>query len=416
VSATEQLQAARSGDARRQPTSAAVAVLGTFQTDFKTRHPEHTFAEQAQIAAAGALRDAGMTPDDIDAIVFSLAPTWFMGVADADRWAIDHIFGAGKPMMRVHTGGATGGSAVQAAYNLVRSGLHRSVLVVGAERIADTADAQNVLNLIFDVFYERDMPLSTNTAVGLWTTAYLQRYGFTEEDLALVAVRARRNALKNPHAHLKGNITVADVMASRMICTPLKLFDICPRSSGSAAMIVGNLAMARRFRPRPAFINGVASRTTTYWIGDRMTPTTDLRFTDFDLAGVAARACYRLAGITDPLKQIQVTELYDPYTVMLPLHLERLGFCGPGTALRLERDGYWDVEGGAVAVNPSGGTLCTNPIAVTGLVRAIDAADQVMGKADAMQVPNVKNAVSTAVGGIQQFFNCIVFGDEPRTH
>src|SRR5438045_1219885 len=77
---------------RRAVMRTAVAVLGTYQTAFKTHHPEHTFAEQAQIAAAGALRDAGMSPDDIDAIVFSLAPTWFMGVADADRWCIDEIF------------------------------------------------------------------------------------------------------------------------------------------------------------------------------------------------------------------------------------------------------------------------------------------------------------------------------------
>jgi acetyl-CoA C-acetyltransferase len=393
-----------------------VAVVGSFQTPFKTHHPEHTFAEQAQIAAAGALHDAGMTPDDIDAIVFSLAPTHFMGVADADRWSIDYIFGAGKPMMRVHTGGATGGSAVQAGYNLVRSGLYRSVLVVGAERIAETPDAQDVLNLIFDVFYERDMPLSTNTTVGLWATSYLQRYGFTQEDLARVVVRARRNALKNPNAHLKGDITVDDVMASKMISYPLKLFDICPRSSGSAAMILGSLEMAKRHCARPAFVNGVASRTTTYWIGDRMTPSTDFDFTNFTVAETTARECYRAAQISDPLKQIQVTEFYDPYSNMTPLQLERLGFCASGMALRLEREGYWDVEGGAVAVNPSGGTLCTNPIAVTGLVRAIDAANQVMGKAGAMQVPNVRNALSSAVGGIAQFFNCTVFGDEPRGH
>jgi acetyl-CoA C-acetyltransferase len=393
-----------------------VAVLGTFQTPFKTHDPHHTFAEQAQIAAAGALHDAGMTPDDIEAIVFSLAPTHFMGVADADRWAIDYIFGAGKPMMRVHTGGATGGSAVQAGYNLVRSGLYRSVLIVGAERISETPDAQDVLNLIFDAFYERDMPLSTNTTVGLWATSYLQRYGFTQQDLARVVVRARRNAMKNPNAHLKGIITIEDVMASRMISYPLKLFDICPRSSGSAAMIVGNMEMAKRYRTRPAFINGVASRTTTYWIGDRMTPTTDFDFTTFALAETTARECFRAANITDPLKQIQATEFYDPYSNMTPLHLERLGFCASGTALRLEREGYWDVEGGAVAINPSGGTLCTNAIAVTGLVRAIDAATQVMGTAGAMQVPNVKTAISTAVGGIAQFFNCTVFGDEPRGH
>lgn len=394
-----------------------VAVLGTFESEFKTHHPDVNFAEQAQQAAAGALRDAGMTPDDIDAIVFSLAPTWFMGVADADRWALDQVFGAGKPVLRVHTGGATGGSAVQTAYNLVRSGLHRSVLVVGAERMAETPDAQDVLNLTFDMFYERDIPLSTNTAVALWATGYLHRYGLVPEDLARVAVRARRNALKNPHAHLKGEITVADVMASKLISWPLKLFDICPRSSGSAAMIVGDMAMARRFRTRPAFINGVASRTTTYWIGDRMTPTTDTDHFDFELAAMAARECLRRADIRDPLSQIQVTEFYDPYTVMTPVQLERFGFCNPGTALRLERDGHWDVDGGAVAVNPSGGTLCTNPIAVTGLVRAIDAARQVMGAAGTMQVARpVRNAVASSVGGMPQFYNCTVFGDEPRGH
>lgn len=393
-----------------------MAVLGTFQTEYKTHHPQHTFVEQAQLAAVGALKDATMTPDDIDAIVFSLAPTWFMGVADADRWAVDYIFGAGKPMMRVHTGGATGGSAVQAAYNLVRSGIYRSVLVVGAERIAETPDAQNVLNLIFDVFYERDMPLSTNTSVGLWASKYLQRYGQTQEDLARVAVRAWGNATRNPRAHLKGNITVDDVMKSKMISYPLKLYDICPRSSGSAAMIVGNMDMAKRFSPRPAFINGTASRTVTYWIGDRITSTAATDFIDFDLAEDASAECYRKAGITDPVKQIQVTEIYDPYTLMTPVQLERLGFCGPGMALRLEREGYWNVEGGAVAVNPSGGTLCSNAIAVAGLARAIDAAEQVMGKAGAMQVPRVHNAIASAVGGIAQFYNCTMFGTEPSTH
>lgn len=392
----------------------AVGVLGTYQSDFRTRDPDRTFVEQAQIAAVGAMKDAGMTPDDIDAIVFSLAPTWFMGVADADRWAIDAIFGAGKPMMRVHTGGATGGSAVQAAYNLVCSGLYRSVLIVGAERIAETPDAQDVLNLIFDVFYERDMPLSTNTTVGLWATGYLHRHRATQTDLARVAVRARRNAMKNPHAHLKGEITVEDVLASPMISYPLKLYDICPRSSGSAAMILGDMDMVKRFRTKPAFVTGAASRTTTYWIGDRMSPATDCDFVDFALAGRVAAACYERAGISDPLRQIQVAEVYDAYTLMQPVQLERLGFCASGMALRLEQEGYWDCDGGAVAVCPSGGTLCTNPIAISGLVRAIDAANQVMGTAGAMQVPRVKNAVSTAAGGIAQFYNCIVFSDEPR--
>lgn len=390
-----------------------VAVLGTWQSEFRTHDPDHTFVEQAQRAAVGAMRDAGMTPDDIDAIVFSLAPTFFMGVADADRWAIDHIFGAGKPIFRVHTGGATGGSALHAAHTLVTSGMARSVLIVGAERIAETPDAQKVLNLIFDVFYERDMPLSTNTLVALRATGYMQRYGVTQEDLARVVVRARRNALKNPHAHLKGEITIDDVMNSRMIAWPFKLFDICPRSSGSAAMVIGDAGMTRRFATRPAFINGTAARTDTYWMGDRMGPTAELDIFDYELISHAARQAYRRAGISDPLRQIQVTEFYDPYSINTAFNLEQAGFCSPGTAMRLEREGYWNCEGGAVAVNPSGGTLCTNPIAVTGLVRCIDAANQVMGKAGAMQVPGVRNALATASGGAAQFYACTVFGAEP---
>lgn len=390
-----------------------VAVLGTWQSDFRTQVPELTFVEQAQVAAHGAYRAACMTPDDVDAVVFSLAPTFFMGVADADRWAVESVFATGKPIFRVHTGGATGGSAVEAAYTLVRSGMARSVLVVGAERIAETPDAQKVLNLIFDPFYERDMPLSTNSLMALRATAYLHRHGLTQEDMARVVVRARRNAMKNPHAHLKGEVTIDDVLASKMIAWPLKLFDICPRSSGSAAMILGNMDMARRFCVRPAFINGVASVTDTYWMGDRMVPSGDTDLIDYTLVARAVTESYRRAGIRDPRKQIQVTELYDPYSFNCSAKLEQAGFCSPGTAMRLEREGAWECDGGIVAVNPSGGTLCTNPIAVTGLVRCIDAADQVMGRAGPIQVKDVHNALATSSGGAGQFVSSLIFGDEP---
>jgi acetyl-CoA C-acetyltransferase len=394
----------------------SVAVIATFESDFRTSHPAKTFPEQAQEAALGAMTAVGMAPDDIDAIVFSLAPTFFMGVADADRWSIDFIFGAGKPIFRVHTGGATGGSAVHAAHALVASGMARTVLIVGAERIAETPDAQKVLNLIFDAFYERDMPLSTNTCVALQLSRYLQNHGLTEEDMAQAVVRQRRNAMANPHAHLKGDITIADVMNSKPIALPLKLFDICPRSSGSAAMIIGDEAATLRFQSRPAFINGIGGVTDTYWVGDRITPTCRTDWSSQKLIELAGQRAFARAGITDPMRQIQVAELYDPYSCIGYQTLEHLGFCAPGVAARLDRDHVWDVDGGQVAVNPSGGTLCTNPIAVTGLVRAIDAASQVMGTAGPIQVPRVRNALSTALGGIGQFANVTVFGAEPTSH
>jgi acetyl-CoA C-acetyltransferase len=388
-----------------------VGVLGTYQSNFKTREVDKTFAEQAQGAALGVLDASNMNPDDVDAIVFSLAPTAFMGVADADRWCIDHIFGAGKPMMRVHTGGATGGSAVHAANSLVRSGIFRSVMIVGAERISETPDAQKVLNQIFDPFYEKEMPLQTITTVAMMANAYMQRHGVKQEDLAHLVVRQRRSAMNNPHAHLKGEITIDDVMASPMISYPLKLFDCCPRSSGSAAMIIGNMDMVRKHQSHPAFINGTGGVSDSNWIGDRIVPTAHADFIDWKLMRVAGAECFRRAGIDDPINQIQVAEVYDAFSIQGLTQLEQLGFCSSGTAFRLERENAWDVNG-AVAVCPSGGTLCSNPIAVSGLVRAIEAANQVMGTAGGHQVANVHNAVATSVGGIAQFLNCTVFGND----
>ena len=355
-----------------------------------------------------------MRPDDIDAVVFSMAPTHFMGVSDADLWAIDHVFAAGKPFFRIHTGGSTGGSAVHAGIALIRSGMFRSVLIVGAERLGETPDAQEILNLAFDAFYERDMPLSTNTTVALMATRYLHRYGLTPRDLASVVVRQRGNAMKNPNAHLKGDITVDDVLESPLVAYPLRLFDICPRSSGSAAMILGSSDVIDTFQSRPAFINGYASISDSYWVGDRLTAMAPYDIEDMAISSVIGREAFGQAGVTDPFRQVQVAELYDPYSLVGYTQMEQLGFCTPGTAPLLDAEGTWAIAGGAVAVNPSGGTLCTNPIAVTGLVRAIEAANQVMGTAGDIQVSGVRNALSTAIGGMAQFTNVTVFGDEPQ--
>src|SRR5690554_6495112 len=93
-----------------------VAIIGVGETPFKARFDEKTYPELAQDAVALALQDSGLEPDQIDAVVFSMAPTTFMGVGDADKWSVDYVWARGKPFMRVHTGGATGGSALQAAY------------------------------------------------------------------------------------------------------------------------------------------------------------------------------------------------------------------------------------------------------------------------------------------------------------
>ena len=390
-----------------------VAVIGVGQTQFRARHDEKTYPELAQEAVTLTLKDAGITMDEVDAVIFSMAPTTFMGVNDADKWAVDYVWARGKPFMRVHTGGATGGSAFQAAYSHVASGQYNTVLVVGADRLTETPDAQYVLNLIWDQFYEQDFALNTVTMTALAAQRYMSKYGTTEEQYANVVVRARRNALNNPSAHLKGNISIDDVLNSPRISWPYKLFDICPRSAGAAAMILTAGHLARERCSRPAFVTGTAGVSNTVFMGDRMGPYADTDFADFSELKGAARECLRQAGITDMLRQIQTVEIYDPFSSFQFPQLESLGFCESGTAQKLSDEGFFDMDG-EFPVNPSGGTLCTNPIGVTGLVRALEAAKQVMGKSEAMQVKNTHNALATAIGGSTQFFIVTMLSDEPR--
>ena len=390
-----------------------VAIIGVGQTAFRSRCDDKTYPELAQEAVVLALADSKLQPEQIDAVVFSMAQTTFMGVADADKWAVDYTWARGKPFMRVNSGGATGGSALQAAHAHVASGQYGTVLVVGADRITETPDAQFVLNLIWDPFYEQDFALNTVTMTAVATQRYMHKYGTTEEQYANVVVRARRNALNNPSAHLKGAIDIAAVMASPRIAWPYKLFDICPRSAGAAAVVISNETLARERCSRPAFITGTAGVANTVFMGDRMGPYADTDFADYAELKQAARECYRQAGITDPLREIQAVEIYDPFSSFQFPQLESLGFCASGTAQRLSDEGAFDMDG-QLAVNPSGGTLCTHPIGVTGLVRAAEAARQVMGRAGAMQVPKVRNALATAIGGSTQFFTVTMLSDEPR--
>jgi acetyl-CoA C-acetyltransferase len=200
-------------------------------------------------------------------------------------------------------------------------------------------------------------------------------------------------------------------MNSPRVAYPYKRFDICPRSSGAAAVVLSNLEVAKQKCARPAFINGVSAITHSVFMGDRMGVFSETEFADHDGENIAAYEAYRQAGITDPSSQLQVAELYDPFsTFQFPI-LESLGFCGRGRAAAISDEGGWDL-GGPVSVNPSGGTLCTNPIGVTGLVRIVDAANQIMGKAGQNQVAGVHNAVATAAGGSTQFFTVTVLGDD----
>src|SRR5581483_1861594 len=170
-----------------------VAVAGVGQTPYRHHYEEKTQPELVREAATAALADAGVALADVGAVVYSMAPDALIGVMHAERWVADAAGAAGKPMLRVNTGGSTGLTSVQVGYDHVASGLFDCVLVVGADRVGESGDAQTILNRIWEPLYERPMPLNTITMLAMQAIRFFELYGAIPEDLARVSVKNHRN-------------------------------------------------------------------------------------------------------------------------------------------------------------------------------------------------------------------------------
>ena len=386
-----------------------VAIVGVGQTKYQFRRDDCSYSDLVFEAVTNALAETSLRISDMEAMVFSLAPDSLSGLSNAERTCVDAIGAQGKPFMRVNTGGSTGISAVQVGFYHVASGMFDCVLVAGADRVGESGDSQTILNKIWDVYYERALPLNAINMLAFSAVRYMSKYGMTEEHMALVAVKNRKQAMNNPHAHIQKVVTVEDVLASRMICYPIKLYDACPQSSGGCAIIMCTEEIAKKVSPQPAWILGIGHHSETYYMGDRMGPCLVHDHADADAKGEAIKKAYLMARIKDPLKEIQTAELYSPFTSTEFHAIDAAGFCKKGESLKLIESGFFDMDG-RLPVNPSGGVTCSNPIAVTAMVRVGEAALQVMGKAGRRQVLDVRNALATGNGGDHQFFGAVVVG------
>jgi acetyl-CoA C-acetyltransferase len=395
-------------------TPRKVAAIGVGQTPFGPTKDAPTYVEMLQRAADAALTAADTSIDDIDAVVLALAPESLMGVNHAERWCVDYIGGRAKPVMRIQTGGATGLSAVAAGYQHVASGVYDRVLVVGADRVRESGDAQKIFNKIWDPFYERSLPFTTITMIAMSAVRYMHNYGMTEEQMARVSVKAHHNGAINPNAHIRREVTIDEVLESRYLSWPLKLLDACPQSAGGCAVVLSSEDGVDDAHT-PAWISGLSMAGETYYIGDRLeTSSRGYDYGDAEALAVAAEAAYAMAQITDPRTEIDAVESYASFTPVEIHNAEALGLADLGTAASLFDEGYFDLDG-QQPFNPSGGVICTNPISVTAMVRFVEAVLQVQGRAGAHQVPDAKTVVATGAGGSHQFFNVAVVTSEDRS-
>ncbi len=381
-----------------------VAVVGVGQTKFRTRRDDKTHPELTYEAMNKAFEHANLELKDIEAIAFGTMDP-FDGIYLPERWDVTSG-GIGKPFMKISTGGTTGLTTGLAAYEHVASGLFDIAMAVCTQRVGECVDAQPVLNTAVCPIFERYSGAGAISVAAIQATVHMHKYGTTEEDLAWVSVKDHKNALKNPNAHIKLDIGVEEVLNSSVVSSPLKLLECCPRSDGAVAVIFASEEVAKKIRDNPAWVVAETTISDNYYAGDRP----DL--SDWDTLAIAGRKLYRHAGVDDPKKDIDVAELYSPFTIQEVLELEALGFCKKGEGKDLAREGVTFPDGD-MPTNPSGGVLCTNPIGATGLVRLAEAALQIMGEAS-NQIPDVNVSLAHAWGGTLQFHTLMLLSSKKK--
>jgi acetyl-CoA C-acetyltransferase len=234
--------------------------------------------------------------------------------------------------------------------------------------------------------------------------SYMRRSGAPDHIGILVALKDRLNGLKNPYAHLhEHDITFESIQEAMMLWDPIRYSETCPSSDGACAMVLGSEKVGDAAPGKVAWVHGSAMRSEpTLFAGrDQVNP---------QGGQDCAADVYRQAGITDPRKEVDVVEMYVPFSWFEPMWLENLGFTDVGSGWKMTESGATEMSGD-LPVNCSGGVLCTNPIGASGMLRFAEASMQVRGTAGDHQVDGARTAVGHAYGGGSQFFAMWVVRD-----
>jgi acetyl-CoA C-acetyltransferase len=380
-----------------------VAITGVGQTKYDTARPDHSIAGLCREAALRALEDAGVTWNDVDAVVIGKAPDMFEGVVMPELYLADALGATGKPMMRVHTAGSVGGSTALVAAGLVKTGIHKRVLTVAFEK---QSESNAMWALSMRIPFQPALVAGAGGYFAPHIRSYIRRSNAPDHIGILVAVKDRKNALKNPYAHLHlEDISYEKVAESMMIWDPLRYLESCPSSDGACAMVLSSEDAVTGDRA-PAWFAGTAMRSeATQFAGrDQVNP---------QAGKDCAKEVYRQAGISDPRKEIDMAEIYVPFSWYEPMWMENLFFAPEGEGWKMTDEGATAIDGD-MPINPSGGVLSSNPIGASGMIRYAEAAMQIREQAGEHQIDGARTVMGHAYGGGAQFYSmCILTKEKP---
>ncbi|MBI5590490.1 MAG: thiolase family protein [Deltaproteobacteria bacterium] len=372
-----------------------VGIIGIGQTVYSSHREDVNQPEMISEAVSAALNQAGLTMDDIDCVLHGNMELFEM-VHQPDLW---HVLGTGaygKETLRITTGGTTGATLACAADHLVASGLHDVVLAIGFEKLQEGHTTGGITNMA-DPLWGRQ--LQTGALTGMTAASLIEEFGEERAKKAAMTYRILmdKHAMKNDKAHRRLNLEFdqADDLAknSPALVGELRMIHMCSQSDGACAMIFASEEKARKHCPQPA------------WIKDHITVHREEMFGVFGNAPVlsthryAAQKLFKRNGITDPLKVIDVFEMYDPSSWWGLDWLRDFLLMKGDAVIRMVENQDIAINS-AFPVNPSGGVIASNPIGATAMVRVAEAALQIMGKAGDHQIPKTVNqAMASGFGG-----------------
>jgi acetyl-CoA C-acetyltransferase len=401
---------------------------------FAKARPDKTFPALVREALDAALADLpGFPVGQIDGSVAACFSDHLVGQAMAGLKAHEHLGLAPRPCTRVEGGGASGGLALQAAWEAVASGRMEVCLAFGFETLSRVGVRQGNELIAMAADMETDFPLGGvfTAYYALMAVRHMHEFGTTVGQLARIAVKNHHNALHNPFAHDGRRLTVEEVRRSPLLAWPLTVLDTSLMSDGAACCLLASEEVAARACPRPVRIAGIGAATDTMRLADRpqekvplLPHESEADYRHLPYPGVhsfragrlAARQAYAMAGVTDPGEELDFVELYDSYTSSELQACEDLGLCGIGKGGDFVDTGAPFLKGldygldlpeaGRLPVNPSGGLLaCAHPISATGLMQTVFALWQLQGRIAerfgdaALQVSGARRAAVHSHGG-----------------
>ncbi|VVB56777.1 3-ketoacyl-CoA thiolase [uncultured archaeon] len=345
-------------------------------------------------AGKKALEDSNLHGAEIDGLFAgTMAPGPLIGQEHAGALLADWMGLNPIASTRVEAACASGGVALRQGFMAVASGLHDCVVEGGVEKMTDVSgpDVVSALGGAGDQEWEL-FPGATFPAIyALAARRHMLDYGTTEEQMASVAVKNHLNGSKNKYAQFQSPITIETVMKSKMVASPLKVFDCSPVTDGAAALVLMPLDKARAHTDTPIEIAASAQASDTLALHDRKS------LTELNATKVAAKKAYEMAKVG--AKDIDIAEVHDCFTIAEVMAIEDLGFFKKGQGGPASEKGQTALNAD-ISVNTSGGLkACGHPVGATGIKQAVEVTWQLRGQANGRQVDGAEIGLTHNVGG-----------------